>query len=265
MAITLSSLAQGPDTQHRGGHRRRHHLHVLGPRREGVAEPLAIVGQRSGVPRPGLGAGPHPGVAGRVEVEEGGHRVHARQPVDDGVVELGHHGQPPAGQALHHVQLPQRAAPVEGAADQFGHHRPQLVRATRCRHRAPEHVVVEVEVGVVHQRRVVEPERHLHHPLPERGHQGHPPGHRLADLLEAHLAVPGVEDEDTGHVQVGGGRLERQERPVQTVQPIPRYRPVDPKPPRPRSLSGNSSTSVKRAVATCWMTSWAIRSPRRTS
>ncbi len=43
------------------------------------------------------------------------------------------------------------------------------------------------------------------------------------------------------------------------------YRPVDPKPSRPRSLGGNSSTSVKLASSTRSITSCAIRSPRRTS
>ena len=49
------------------------------------------------------------------------------------------------------------------------------------------------------------------------------------------------------------------------VEPLHRYRPVDPKPASPRSLSASSCTSTNAAVSTRWTTNWAIRSPRSTS
>ena len=74
-----------------------------------------------------------------------------------------------------------------------------------------------------------------------------------------------VEDQGPEDLQVGGRRLQREEGPVQAGQPLHRYRPVDPKPPSPRSLSASSCTSTNAAVSTRWITSWAIRSPRSTS
>ncbi len=43
------------------------------------------------------------------------------------------------------------------------------------------------------------------------------------------------------------------------------HRPVEPKPPSPRAVASRSSTSSKRAWRTGAGTSWAMRSPRRTS
>src|SRR4051794_10242139 len=43
------------------------------------------------------------------------------------------------------------------------------------------------------------------------------------------------------------------------------HRPVEPKPPAPRLVSVSSTTSLKCALVTNAGTSWAIRSPRRTS
>ena len=43
------------------------------------------------------------------------------------------------------------------------------------------------------------------------------------------------------------------------------HRPVEPKPPAPRSVAPSSSTSRNSARSTGAGTSWAIRSPRRTS
>src|SRR6185369_8233614 len=41
--------------------------------------------------------------------------------------------------------------------------------------------------------------------------------------------------------------------------------PVEPKPPAPRAVSLSSATSTKLALVTTAGTSWAMRSPRRTS
>ena len=43
------------------------------------------------------------------------------------------------------------------------------------------------------------------------------------------------------------------------------HRPVEPKPPAPRRVESSSSTSRKPARSTGAGTSWAMRSPRRTS
>lgn len=54
---------------------------------------------------------------------------------------------------------------------------------------------------------------------------------------------------------------------AQSVRPFSfsLYLPVWPNPPDPRSVEPSFSISVNRTKGTCWNTSWAILSPRRTT
>ncbi len=128
---------------------------------------------------------------------------------------------------------------------------------------------IEVERGILDEGRVTEAEGDLDHPHAERRHQGDPVAHPGPDLTEAEPAGyrGGIEHHGPEDVQVGGRRLECEEGSVEPGESFHAadYRPVDPKPPRPRSLSGSWSTRMNLAVSTRWMTSWAIRSPRWTS
>ncbi len=207
--------------------------------------------------RPGLGR----------EVEERRQHLRTRHPVDDRVVHFRHQGQVPVGKPLDHMELPQGPLAVERPRGDVSHQLGQLVETTGFGQAHPAHVVVDVEVGIVDHRRVLQPERHLHDPLAEGRDQVQAVGHHVADPPEINPSVdPGrVEDQRSEDVEVDGGRLEREKGPVEAGQPLHPYRPVEPKPSRPRSLAGSRSTSTKCARSTRLITSWAMRSPRRTS
>ena len=73
----------------------------------------------------------------------------AETTVDQRVVHLAVHGEPAVVQPLHHVQLPQRAVPIEQAGVQPGGQLEQLADPSRRRQRRAPNVVVDVDVGVV--------------------------------------------------------------------------------------------------------------------
>ncbi len=112
----------------------------------------------------------------------------------------------------------------------------------------PADVVVEVEVGVVHHGRVLEPEGHLHHPLPERRHPGQAVGDEAAHGPEVHDRPPHRLGSKTRAPRIWrwvvGDSRERNAPSRPVSRSTVRYRPVDPKPPRPRSLSSSRSTST---------------------
>ncbi len=134
---------------------------------DGVAHQLEVGRDRLRLARPPAARS----VRGRlgVEVEEVDHQLGARHAVDRAVVHLGDDADVAVGQALDHVELPQRAVRSSGVlaicAGQLG----QLLVAAGGGDADAADVVVEVEVGVLDPDRVVEPERHLHHPAPEGG------------------------------------------------------------------------------------------------
>ena len=70
---------------------------------------------------------------------------------------------------LDHVHLPQRPVGVELAAHDRGHEGVQLGLPPGRRQAGPAQVVVELEVGVVHPDRVVQPEGHPDRPLAQAG------------------------------------------------------------------------------------------------
>ena len=150
----------------------------------------------------------------------------------------------------------------------------QLVGPSGLGEAGPSYVVVELELGVVDPHRVVEAEGHPERPLAQPGHQMDPLLDHPADLgvtggrrEERPSALGRVEHQHGRHMQVGVGRLERQEGAVEAGERFHRQRPLCPKPPVPRWAGGRSAsaTASNSAVATSWITSWAIRSPRRTS
>ncbi len=167
--------------------------------------------------RPNSGAGRR---VGR-EVDEGGQHLGPGHAVDDGVVDLGDE---------------RRSGRPSRPSTTWNSHRGRDRSSGRAARSAtsaassavppgdgqagPAHVVVEVEVGVVDQRRVLEPEGHLDHPHAERGYQGHPLGHQRPDPAEAQATGdPGrVEHHGPHDVQMGGGRLQGQEGAVQSGQ-----------------------------------------------
>ena len=104
----------------------------------GLGDPLVLVVARLG----------H-----RLDVEEDGRDVDARDAVDERVVGLGDEGEPLAGQPLDHPQLPQRLRAVELLGEDARGHVAQLLLGARRRQRGVAHVVFEVEG------RIVDPER----------------------------------------------------------------------------------------------------------
>ena len=115
---------------------------------------------------------------------------------------LGEDREAVVGQALDHVALPQRAAPVEGPADDAGHELADLLVAARRRHRGVAHVEVEVEARVVHPVRVVEPE----------GDVAEPPAQRLEEVQPTLDLVPPGRERLV--VRVVGPLVDRQARDV---------------------------------------------------
>ena len=184
-------------------------------------------------PAPKRGVG---GIGG--QIEEGGQHLGSRHPVDDGVVHLGHqsrYGRPPAPRP--------RGTPTAADGGRAGVRpgRPPAPPAPPppgAREAGPAHVVVEVEIGIVDQRRVLEPEGTSTIRMPERGHQVHPLGHQRPDPAEARRhRAPRSGSKTIAPMMwrwvVGDSRARNApSRPVRRAIP---YRPVDPKPPRPRS------------------------------
>ena len=181
-----------------------------------------VIAWRTSSSRDGIGSGVRGsgGSSSRpsgVEVEEVDHQLGARHAVDRAVVHLRDDADVAVGQALDDVELPQRAAAVERRAGDLRGHLGQLLVPAGGRRPDAADVVVEVEVGVLHPDRVVEPERHLHHPPPERRHQVEPGRDEVLDLRE--LVAAGhrrrIEDRRHGHVHVHARRLEVEEGGVQ--------------------------------------------------
>ena len=132
-----------------------------------------------------------------------------RYPVEDGVVDLGHQGDVSVLEPLDHMELPQGPAPVERVRCQVPDQRHQLGLPPRTGKPHPADVEVDIELGVVDHQRVLEPEGHLEHPLPERGHQMDPIGDRVTDPPEAHPTghLGGIEDQRAGvNLPVRAGR-----------------------------------------------------------
>ena len=137
------------------------------------------VGIAVGLPRASSGAGSSARLGLQVEQVDG--ELGARHAVDGGVVGLGDRGDEPVLEALDHVHLPQR--PACGRAGRLmtsAANSASSSVAARRGQRGPAHVVVEVEVGVLDPQRVVELERDLDEPAPERRQQGQAVLHQLA-------------------------------------------------------------------------------------
>ena len=118
------------------------------------------------------------------QVEEVDEQLGARDPVDRGVVDLADERDVAVVQALHDVDLPQGPGAVERHPDDGPRQVGQLAGAARRGEHVPADVVVEVEVGVLDPQRVVQPERHLHHPAPERRLAHQAVGHERLQVLE---------------------------------------------------------------------------------
>ena len=137
------------------------------------------------------------------------------------MVDFGDQREPVVGQAVDHVQLPQRPAAVEVAGLDPGGQLAQLGVAARRRQDAVPHVVADVEVGVVDPDRVGETAGHPAQLLPGPRHRADP----VADLLYQPRVVPGATggDGEGGHrtdVHGGGRRLQVQKRRVQRAEAI---------------------------------------------
>ena len=135
------------------------------------------------------------------------------------MVDLGDPGHHAALEPFDDLHLPQRLAAVEGLADEIGGEGRELGDPTRGGQRGSGQMVVEVEGGILDPRRRAEAEGDLDEASPE-GRQDPEPGlHQPAQPLEGIAAgnVGRVEDSGLGHVHVAGGRLEGEERRVETT------------------------------------------------
>jgi hypothetical protein len=150
------------------------------------------------------------------------HRVqrHPGAPVDERVVDLGVDRDLPVLQSVDHVELPQRPAAIEEirmqAADQLLELRD---RAGRREREAPD-VVVEVDVVVVDEQRMVDVERHRHELFREQRSEVHALRDvRLVVFVEAaRVAGRELDEREAGDVHRGLGRLHVQKARVDATQ-----------------------------------------------
>src|SRR5271165_891989 len=79
------------------------------------------------------------------------------------------YGEATVFQALDQIVLPERAGVIERDRVQSRDQRPQLFHRAGLRQRSTVDVIVEIEIVVVHPRRMIEPERrHLQPPAVQR-------------------------------------------------------------------------------------------------
>jgi hypothetical protein len=134
-------------------------------------------------------------------------------------VDLREHRDLATREPVHEVELPERSRTVERPRHDAGHLLGQLRVGPRSRQRQLADVEVEVEMRVVEPVRVVQAERDLGQPPPERREQRQAPGDQVVDGLEGELSVGpggGIEDGKPAHVPALARRLERQELRVDT-------------------------------------------------
>ncbi len=123
-SVALGQVAHGAEG---APQRARGPLGLADERRHGRADELGFGGDRVGSPRPRW-TGRH--ARHGSEVEERRHHLDSRSAVEQGVVDLGDHGDVPGLEPLDHVHLPQRA--VRGrVAGRPG--RPRMRPARRAR------------------------------------------------------------------------------------------------------------------------------------
>ena len=93
------------------------------------------------------------------------------------------------GHALGEVELPQRAAAVQGSAGDLPDDLIEFSPAAGGGHLNPAQVVVEVDRAVFHPHRMVEPGRDVDEPVSQRVEQVQPPRDGPAEHVEGELAV----------------------------------------------------------------------------
>ena len=212
------------------------------PPPDGRRHRLGLAGQSGGGMGDHLGGGRQPARRRRghlrrrpgagSEVQEHPHRRGTRHPVQDGVVEPGHHRRSATGQLLYDQHLPQRPANVQRAAQEVADEPVQLRRAPRRRDRRPSDVPVQVEVGVVHPHRPLQVQGEAQRPLAQPRDQVEAGRHHRADLGVAGGggeqrpgALGRVEHHGRRHVEPVGVGLERQEGAVEPGEGFQRRRP----------------------------------------
>jgi hypothetical protein len=209
--------------------------HVVG---HGVAQQPAARRQRLGRPR-GVGR------LAREVAQPGSHDVREesrhRDAVGDRVVDLPHGGHPPACEPVEEPELPERPPPVERHAREEPDDLVHLARAARRRDGRAADVVVEVERRIFDPERMVEAERNLHEPPPERRQEVHARAEvRLHALDRVVDAGRGAEHRDLDRVHVERRRLHVEEARVDACESL------HSQPPPPPSANGSSRRSRAR-------------------
>ena len=184
---------------------------------------VAVDGTASG--RQGFGRQVRLGIG--TVIVDGARHLHACHAVDRGVVDLAddreaalRHALDPV-QALHDVELPERAVQVEGPRHQPGRLDAELAPVARVGQGDVADVELQIEARVFDPVGVVEVERHPHEAPPEGLGLVEPRLDVLQDPLERHLAARRrrrVVDRQPGPGHVGVGYLGVQERRVHPAQ-----------------------------------------------
>ena len=228
----------------------RHALDAVGGearrRRARARDPLVI----------GLG-----GLGDRLDVEEHGGDVDARDPVDQGMVGLRDQGEAALAQALDQPQLPERLGPVELLGEDPGRHPAKHVLVAGRRQGGMADVVAEVELRVVDPEGATGLDRRDRELLPVPRDEVQPALDMVEQILVARRRP--LEDRHPADVHVAGRRLVRQKRSVDRRQPIhvslghgrnvSRMSQARCRPPGP---------AAARQPAPCWRCSWCSRRRR---
>ena len=131
---------------------------------------------------------------------------------------LRQHREAVALEAVDEPDLPQRLVAVE----LLGEHAPgqllQLLLGAGRGEGRGAHVVAQVEVRVVHPLRPALAERHEREPLAVARHEAEAAVDRLEQVVVRRRVA--LEDHHPGHVHVGGGVLQVEERGVETCQAV---------------------------------------------
>ena len=109
--------------------------------------------------------------------------------------------EPPVLDAFDEPDVPQGPTPVQADLGQPGHQLAQLPGAAGGRHGDAMQMVIQMEIGVGHQQRLVQPEGHLLELHGELRHQRYPLGQEATERLEPPPgSIPGVDDAERAHV-----------------------------------------------------------------
>ena len=148
------------------------------------------------------------------------HEIRGRDAVGQDVVHLADHCDPIAGQSFGVVELPQRAAAVEGRGRDRADHRVEFPPTAGRGHLHPLKVIVQIEVGLLAPNRAMQTPRCGHELIAQRLENREPGAEHLTERLECRCALESgrVDDRHLQGVLVDIRRLAGKQQHVPTAE-----------------------------------------------